>query len=113
MFRARRSSGARSLGHIRAAVLIVGASALLLAAAWTSWRWQHTSSTRCGREPSTGTTPAAANAHAEWERCRDGKQADSAVPVALAVFAVMVTASGVAMAFVFRSGTRWVHGEVR
>ena len=35
------------------------------------------------------------------------------MPVALAVFAVMVTASGVAMAFVFRSGTRWVHGEVR
>ena len=35
------------------------------------------------------------------------------MPVALAVFAVMVTGSGVAMAFVFRSGTRWVHSEVR
>jgi hypothetical protein len=112
MSRAKRSTGARSLGHIRAAVLIVGASALLLAAAWTSWRWQHTSTARCGREPSES-TPAGAKAHTEWERCRAGKQADGAVPAALAVFAVMVTASGVAMAFAFRSGTRWVQSEVR
>jgi hypothetical protein len=113
MARGKRSTGARSLGSLWAAVVIVGASALLLAAAWASWRWQHASSTKCGREPATGSTPVAANAHAEWERCRTRTQADGAVPAALAVFAVMVTAGGVAMAFVVRSGTRWIGGEVR
>jgi hypothetical protein len=33
--------------------------------------------------------------------------------VALAVFAILVTAGGVAMAFVFRPTTRWVRSNVR
>jgi len=91
----------------------MAATALLLAAAWASWRWQHASSSQCGREPATDSTPAAANAHAKWERCRAGSQADRAVPVALAVFAVLVTAGGVAMAFVFRPAAPWVRSGVR
>jgi hypothetical protein len=95
------------------ALLIVGASVLLLAAAWASWRWQHASSARCGAEPRTDTTPAADQAHQAWERCHEGRQADRAVPAALAVFAVMVTASGVAVAFFFHTGHRWARGELR
>jgi len=113
MSRAKRSRSARSLGPVRAAALVVAATTLLLAAAWASWRWQHTSSSQCGREPATDSTPAAANAHTNWERCRAESQADRAVPVALAVFAILVTAGGVAMAFVFRPTTRWVRSNVR
>ena len=93
------------------ALLIVAATALLLAAAWASWRWQHSSSSRCGREPAD-TTPAADQAHQAWVLCRDGKQADRAVPAALAVFAITVAASGVVIAFFFRPGHRWVRTEV-
>jgi hypothetical protein len=94
------------------ALLIVSASALLLAAAWASWRWQHASSTRCGREPAD-TTPAADQAHQAWQRCQDRKQADRAVPAALAVFAITVAASGVVVAFIFRPSHRWVRSDVR
>ena|SRR5215211_6532228 len=113
MSQAKRSTAARSLAHLRAVLLVVAATAILLAAAWASWRWQHGSSTPCGAEPRSDTTPAADQAHQQWEQCRDDHEADRAVPAALAVFAIMVTASGVAMAYLFRPGPRWVRGGVR
>jgi hypothetical protein len=92
---------------------VFGASALLLAAAWASWRWQHASPASCGAEPPADTTPAADQAHERWERCRDNRQADRAVPAALAVFAVTVTATGLVFALFTRAGPRWARGDVR
>ena len=113
MARAKRSPAARSLGHLWGAALVLSASALLLAAAWASWRWQHPTSASCGAEPAADTTPAADLAHERWERCRANRQADRAVPAALAVFAVSVTASGLVFALFTGAGPRWARGEVR
>jgi hypothetical protein len=113
MSRGKRSPAARSLAHFRAALLVLCACALLLAAAWASWRWQHSSSASCGAEPRADTTPAADQAHQRWERCRALRQADRAVPAAMAVFAVTVTGSGLVFARFTRAGPRWARGEVR
>jgi hypothetical protein len=109
---AKRSTATRSLAHLRAVAVIVGTSAILLAAAWGSWRWQNEPSAPCGAEPGSDGTPAADQAHHDWEQCRDSQEADRAVPAALAVFAIMVTASGVAVAYLLHPGRRWARGDV-
>ena len=98
---------------MRAGLVVAGACILLLAAAWASWRWQHGTLSACGAEPRGDTTPAADLAHQRWERCHAGRQADRAVPAALAVFAVTVTTGGLVFAFCTSAAPRWVRGDLR
>jgi hypothetical protein len=106
MAAAIRADDARGLDRLKLVFLLAGICVLLLSAAWASWRWQHSSTDRCGVEPVANSTAAAQTAHDEWAHCRADTQADRTVPVALAVFAVMVVTAGIGMTL--RSGASWL-----